>query len=114
MLPHSFSKLSSFKANAKYKMKKYKNSHQSYSKMLLLDRLVNENERSNGNFTHIKKQRKRKISYVIFNVWFASCQEEYSAGLVVAVLAAEVQGREPAPVLDVGVGLSLAQNLKHK
>ncbi len=54
------------------------------------------------------------LTHVIFNVGFASRQEKDSAGLVVAVLAAEMQGREPSPVLDVGVGLSLAQHLEYK
>ena len=53
-------------------------------------------------------------SYVIFDVWLASGEKENPAGLVVAVLAAEVQGGKAAPVLDVRVGFGLAQNLEAK
>ena len=46
----------------------------------------------------------RQMSHVVLDVWLAPGEEEDPAGLVVAVLAAEVQGGEPATVLDVGVG----------
>ena len=49
-------------------------------------------------------------THVVFDVWFAAGQQEDPAGFVVAVLAAEVEGSEAAPVLDVGVGLGLAED----
>ena len=51
------------------------------------------------------------LAYVVFDVWFAASSEEDPAGLVVTVLTAEVQGREPTPVPQVEVGLVLAQKL---
>ena len=49
-------------------------------------------------------------THVVFYVWLAASQKENPARLVVSVLAAEVKGCEPAPVLDVGVGLGPAEN----
>jgi hypothetical protein len=42
-------------------------------------------------------------TYIILEVRFAACDEYVAAGLVVPVLAGEVEGGEPAPVLDVHV-----------
>ncbi len=57
------------------------------------------------------KIAKKLFSYVVFDVRLAAGQQEDSAGLIVAVLAAEVEGGEPPAVLDVGVCLGFAQHL---
>ena len=49
-------------------------------------------------------------SYIVFDVWLATCQKENPAGFVVTVLAAEVQRSEASPVFDVSVGLGLAKD----
>ena len=42
-------------------------------------------------------------SYVVLQVGLAAIEEQHPAGLVVAVLTAEVKRRKPASVLDVEV-----------
>ena len=42
-------------------------------------------------------------SHIVLQVRLAAIEEQHPAGLVVAVLTAEVKRREPAPVLDVEV-----------
>ena len=49
-------------------------------------------------------------TYIVLDVWFAAVQQQQPAGLVVAVLAAQVERREPAPVLDVEICLGFAEN----
>ena len=51
------------------------------------------------------------MTHVVLDVWLASPEQQDPAGLVVPVLAAEVEGREPAPVLDVEVGLGPAEGV---
>ena len=60
----------------------------------------------------LKKKQISSKSHVVLYVRLATGQKQNSAGLVVAVLAAQVEGREAAAVLDVCVGLGLAQDLK--
>ena len=52
---------------------------------------------------------KKNSPHVVLQIWLAPGDEQYPAGLVVPVLAAEVQGGEPSPVLHVDVGPVLAQ-----
>ena len=42
-------------------------------------------------------------SHIVFQVRLAAIKEQHPAGLVVAVLTAEVKRREAAPVLDVEI-----------
>ena len=42
-------------------------------------------------------------SHIVLQVRLAAIEEQHPAGLVVAVLAAEVKRRKPASVLDVEV-----------
>ena len=51
------------------------------------------------------------LAYVVFDVWFAASSEEDPAGLVVTVLTAEVQGREPATVPQVEIWLISAKEI---
>ena len=48
-------------------------------------------------------------SHIVLQVRLAAIEEQHPAGLVVAVLTAEVKRREPAPVLDVEVCFRFAQ-----
>ena len=48
-------------------------------------------------------------THVIFNVWFARGQQEDSGGLVMPVLASEVEGRKPPVVSELNIGLRLHQ-----
>ena len=50
-------------------------------------------------------------THIVLDVRLAAAEEEDAAGLVVAVLAAEMERCKPAPVLDVRVGLALGQKL---
>ena len=50
------------------------------------------------------------MTHVVLDVWLASPEQQDPAGLVVAVLAAQVERREPAPVLDVEICLGFAEN----
>ncbi len=61
-----------------------------------------------------KQDCQKLFSYVVFDVRLAASQQEDSAGLIVAVLAAEVEGGESPAVLDVGVCLGFAQHLGEK
>jgi hypothetical protein len=54
---------------------------------------------------------KKYSTYVILEVRFAAGDEDVSTGLVVPVLAGEVEGGEPAPVLDVHVAALPAQQV---
>jgi hypothetical protein len=50
-------------------------------------------------------------TYVILKVRFAACDENVAAGLIVPILTGEVEGGEPAPVLDVHVAPLPAQQV---
>ena len=52
---------------------------------------------------HEELSESDKLSHVVLQVGLAAVEEQHTAGLVVAVLTAEVERREPAPVLDVEI-----------
>ena len=49
--------------------------------------------------------------YIILDIRLAPTQQEHSAGLVVAVLAAEMESRKAAAIFDVRICLGFAQKL---
>ena len=49
-------------------------------------------------------------TYIVFQVGLAAVQQQNSAGLVVAILTAEMKRSKSSPVFYVEIGLRLTQN----
>ena len=50
-----------------------------------------------------------RVTYVVLDIWFTSGPQDDPAGLVVAVLAGQMEGREAAAVPEIKVRTVLAQ-----
>ena len=50
------------------------------------------------------------LTYIVFQVGLAAVQQQNSAGLIVAILTAEMKRSKSSPVFYVEIGLRLTQN----